>query len=197
MAAGADQRLRTRTDCGSVVAMRAPSPMPPSADPSGRSGRCRRSAQASWPVAARPPKFPPSRSASAPRRRSSPTAKSSKAFSRPPSAPNIISPAASTASANTTRRSGVCRRHPRRPQGAARENRRRHRRAGPASRHRHGREQRRRQRAGQAGARPRSLSHHRDLLRQRAGARDPLLARSAMPVAASARTRNSRSSIPT
>jgi hypothetical protein len=51
-----------------------------------------------------------------------------------------------------------------------------------ASRHRHGREAARRQCAGQAGARPRSQSHHLDLLRQRAGARDQNLARSAMPV---------------
>ena len=36
--------------------------------------------------------------------------------------------------------------------------------------------------AGQAGARPRPLSHHLDLLRQRTGPRDQDLARSAMPV---------------
>src|SRR5882762_1801650 len=48
--------------------------------------------------------------------------------------------------------------------------------AGSASRHRDGRRQRRRQCPGQAGARPRSQSHHLDLLRQRAGARDSRLA---------------------
>ena len=54
----------------------------------------------------RPPKFPPSPRASARKRRPSPTARSSKGSSRPPSAPNIIWPAGSTASGNTTCRCG-------------------------------------------------------------------------------------------
>ena len=54
----------------------------------------------------RRPKSPPSPRASMPRRRPSPTARSRTDSSRPPSAPNIIWPAGSTASGNTTCRCG-------------------------------------------------------------------------------------------
>ena len=152
------------------------------ADARGRSGRhrARRALSGRRP---RRPKFPPSPRASAPKRRPSPTARSSTDSSRPPSAPNIIWPAGSTASGNTTCRCGCS------PTATAPTARRNWPRSSPTSAQRvqhldiamaessDGANV-----AGQAGARPRSLSHHHDLLRQRTGARDHDLARSAMPV---------------
>ena len=124
--------------------------------------------------------------------------RSSKAFSRPRSAPNTISPAGSTASGNTTCRCGCSPTAPRADRKAqlakvvadiAR--------AGSASRHRHDREQRRRQCRGQAGARPRSaIAPSRPSTAASGRARSaPRSIRNACP--AFARTRNSRSSIPT
>ena len=74
-----------------------------------------------------PPKFPPSPRASAPRRRYSPTARSRRDFSKPRSAPNIIWPAGSTASGNTTCRCGCS------PTATARTERRNWQKSSPTS----------------------------------------------------------------
>ncbi len=92
---------------------------------------------------------------------------------------------------------GVRRWPPRRPQGATRQGRRRYRRAHPAPRHRDDRQLRGGQCHRQAGARPRSLPHHRQPLRQRPGQGHPDLARSAMPVRLPQERAATRSSIPT
>ena len=92
---------------------------------------------------------------------------------------------------------GVRRRHPRRPQGAAREDRGRHRRQGSASRHRHDRDQRRRQRARSSWcATAISIAPSRRSTAANGRARSaPRSIRNACR--AFARTRSSRSSIPT
>ena len=121
--------------------------------------------------AAASPKSPPSRSASAPRRRSSPTARSSKAFMK----------TAFGAEYHLAGRVDRIRKYDA-PVRVFADGNRADRKAqlakivaDIAARVQHldiamAESQRRRQRAGQAGARPRSLSHHRDLLRQRTGA---------------------------
>ena len=91
---------------------------------------------------------------------------------------------------------GVRRRQPFRPQGAALKNRRRHRQTGAASRHRHGRRAATTPSPGQAGARPRPQSHHLTFYgSERARRFAARWIRNACP--AFARTRSSKSSIPT
>ena len=136
-----------------------------------------------WPPPASARNSRDRRRASAPKKRPSPTARSSTDFSRPRSAPSTISPAGSTASGNTTHRCACS------PTATVPTARRSSRKSSPTSRSRvqhldiaMAETSDERQRHRQAGARPRSLSHHLDILRQRAGPRDPQVARSAMPV---------------
>ena len=140
-------------------------------------GMAARAARASrwppWPAGVRRASSPRSHRASAPKRRRSPTPRSSTAFFK----------TAFGAEFHLAGRVDRIRKYDvpvrvfvdnsRPDRGADARTRRRHRQADPASRHRDGRTARRRQCDRHAGARPRPLPHHRVVLRRRPRPRNP------------------------